>query len=79
MYSMKAEDDDILEYALNYGVQGASRRLDVTPDKVIEVVKEFKADIEDNKGCPCQQANNKNNGSYTMCFYCPGPEERIRI
>jgi hypothetical protein len=48
-----AQDDDILEHYLNFGMKDTTKRLSVSQERVREVVIAFKKDIEDYNICHC--------------------------
>lgn len=62
------QEEDILETALNSGLQRASEKFGVPIEQVRDIVLKFKKDIDDDSkewSCPCKDSK------YTMmCFYC---------
>ncbi len=69
--------DDILETALNSGIKFAAKKYSISTETVLEIVNEFKEDIEDKKLCPCEES--RKNGIGVICFFCTRPKERINI
>jgi hypothetical protein len=70
---------DILEHALNSGINAASRRYHTPVEYVRGLVQQFTKECEPNLDmrCPCQMSNDE--GNPTMCFMCSGPEYRSRF
>lgn len=72
--SPNKNDDDILEYALNYGIQYSSYYFRISEEIVKQIVFNFKKEI-DGPRCACEI------GEPQFCFmYCGGwTGTRIRI
>lgn len=65
---------DVLETALNFGVEHAAIKHGLRKECVAVLVQRFKDEIEDNPVCPCKQVNHT-----MMCFMCIMPMERIKL
>ncbi len=72
---MSDNKDDILETALNSGIQFAANKYSVSESEVTKIVKDFKFDIEDL--CSCDKAALR--GIVSMCMFCDGRDNRIRV
>lgn len=68
-------EDDILECALNSGLEFASKKYDITVNEVYSMVRKFKVDIGDL--CSCEKERLE--GNFIMCFICDGDRNRIKI
>ena len=76
---MIPHEDDILEYALNNGLNAAAEKYSIDKSKVYDIVKAFKIDVEDGDGdCPCER-DRKAGLNPPFCFVCYGPSHKERI
>jgi hypothetical protein len=65
-----AHDDDILEYALNNGIEAASKRFEVPKVSVHAIVSKFVAEVDEPNKCACERAGMSR---HVMCFSCMEP------
>jgi hypothetical protein len=62
-----AQDDDILEYYLNFGMKDTTKRLSVSEDRVKQVVLAFKKDIKDDANGVCNDCPNTDDFMMQLC------------
>lgn len=67
-------EDDVLETALNAGVAFAAKKYGVYESVVIQIVRRFQGDIEDE--CSCEKAARLGLG-HPECLFCFG--KRINL
>jgi hypothetical protein len=79
MNSQAPYPGDVLEHALNNGVNSASRRYHTPVEYVKGLVEQFVKECEPNRDmrCSCQRARDR--GSIMMCFVCTGPKYTSRF
>ena len=67
-------EDDILETALNSGIDFSAKKHNVDPKEVYRIVKAFQ--LDNGEGiCSCEMARRKGNAMF--CFMCDGGNRRI--
>lgn len=82
---MQIYEDDILETALNSGLEFTAKKFNIEISTVREIVMKFKEEVETDPTnpeglCVCEKAGRK--GIAMFCWMCAGPEklaDRIRI
>lgn len=67
--------DDILEDALNNGLEYSAKKHNISKEEVRKIVYDFKESIED--VCSCERARLK--GEVQMCWMCDFYGNRIQI
>jgi hypothetical protein len=70
---------DVLEHALNRGINSAADRYHSPVEYVRGLVEQFASECEPNLDtrCPCDIAREQ--GSVIMCAFCMGPENTSRF
>lgn len=70
--------EDVIETALQYGMESAGRRFGLNYEETKAIVKPFTDEIDEGVGitnmCPCEV--DRSNGIPTMCFMCTGNQSR---
>ena len=75
---MEAYPGDVLEHALNKGIDSSAERYGVPRETVHGIVKQFASEVEiHDTRCPCEI--DRAEGHATMCFMCQGPVNHPRI
>lgn len=76
---MEPYPGDILEHALNKGLESAAARYAVPIEQVRAIVQQFAKEIEGERDmrCPCELSAAA--GCVMMCFACEGPVGKSRF
>lgn len=69
-YPIMNNQDDVLEYALNFGISSSSNRFNLSCDEVRTIVKRFMDEVSG--PCTCEAVRLQ--GQNMMCCFCSGPE-----